>query len=378
MDWKIPLFKTYSDDDDVEAVSRVIRSGMYWTNGPDVSELEKEFALYVGRKYALTFNSGTSALHSVLLAHDVRGKEVIVPSFTFISTANAVILAGGKPVFAEIEDGSYALDPSDVAERITKKTRAILPIHYAGGLCRGIKELKEIADDNKILLVEDAAESLGAKADGMLAGSFGDSAMFSFCQNKIVATGEGGMIATDDADVFEKLKLIRSHGRVEAPGCDYFSSADDMDYIEVGYNYRMPSIIAALGRSQLKKADKLIGMRRSNAEYISRGLSQIKDIILPIPTKDFYHVYQMYTIRLKSSKVRDSLQKHLSDEGIMTKVYFNPVHLKTFYQKAYGCKEGDLPATEDISKRVLTLPFYPTMSRQEMNYLIGSIRSFFS
>ena len=205
----IPLFRIYWDDEDIEAVTRVIERGSYWATGPEIKKFEEMVAEYVGRKYAVAFNSGTSALHSILLAYGIReGDEVIVPSFTFISTANAPLFVGAKPIFAEIEEETYGLDPEDVKERITKKTKVIMPIHYGGGPCGNIKELKEIAEDNKALLIEDAAESLGAKIGNEMVGSFGNAAMFSFCQNKVITTGEGGIIVTDEKEIYEKMKLI--------------------------------------------------------------------------------------------------------------------------------------------------------------------------
>ena len=215
MNWKIPLFKIYWEKDDINSISKVIKRGSYWTTGPEIEELENKISKYIGTKYALTFNSGTSALHAVLLAHKLSNSEIIVPSFTFISTVNSVILADAKPVFAEIEDKSYGLDAEDVKERITSKTKAIMPIHYAGGPCKDIKALKEIAEDHNLILTEDAAESLGSSLNNQKVGTFGHSSMFSFCQNKIITAGEGGAILTDSKDVFDKLKLIRSHGRQE-------------------------------------------------------------------------------------------------------------------------------------------------------------------
>jgi len=179
MGWKIPLFKTYWEDDDIEAVTRIIKRGTYWATGPEIEEFEKKIAEYVGTKYALTFNSGTSALHTLLLVHDVKGGEVIVPSFTFIATANAIILAGGTPVFAESEAETYGLDSEDVRRRINKHTKAIIALHYGGFPSKEIKELRRIADENNILLIEDAAESLGAQYKGRPTGSFGDAGISS-------------------------------------------------------------------------------------------------------------------------------------------------------------------------------------------------------
>jgi len=377
MKWKIPLFKIYWEEDDVEAVSKVIRGGTYWSSGPEIEHLEKKLASFVGTKYALLFSSGTSALHADLLAHNINGGEVIVPSFTFIATANAVVLAGGKPVFAEIEDESYGLDTEDVKEKITNKTKAIIPIHYGGGPCKEIKALREIAEDHRLLLIEDAAESLGAKIDDTMVGTFGHSSMFSFCQNKIITAGEGGTIVTDLKEIYQKLKLLRSHGRVEDKE-EYFSTTKEFDYIQIGYNYRISTPSAALLLSQLKKIDKIIKLRREKTKYFNRKLSKFTEVKIPFEPKNHYHVYQMYTIQLENNNERNKLQKHLTKSGIMTKVYFEPIHLKTFYKKKLNYKEGDLPETEGISKKVLTLPLYPTLTNKEIDCIVNEIKNYYT
>ena len=374
MNWKIPLFKLYWDEEDVESVAKVIRRGSYWATGPEIEQLEKDIAKFVGTKYASSFNSGTSALHADLLAHNITTGEVIVPSFTFISTANSVVLAGAKPIFAEIEEESYGLDLEDVKEKITIKTRAIMPVHYAGTPCKSIKALSEIAEDHNLLLIEDAAESLGSKIKDKIVGTFGHSAMFSFCQNKIITAGEGGIIVTDAKDIYQKLKLIRSHGRQENRN-GYFSTTKDLDYIQVGYNYRLSTISAALALSQFKKINKIIKMRREKANYYHKKLSKFRDIKIPADLKDHYNIYQMYTIRLKDNKSREKLQKYLEKAGIMTKVYFEPVHLKTFYREKFNYKEGDLPKTEKISKKVLTLPLYPTLTTEDIDCIADNIEN---
>jgi perosamine synthetase len=373
MTWKIPLFKIYWDEEDIKAVTEAIKRGMNWAVGSNIEKFEDMIAKYIGTKHCVVFNSGTSALHAALLAYGIKkDDEVIVPSFTFIATANVPIFIGAKPVFADIEEETYGLDPEDVKEKITEKTKAIIPIHYGGCPCK-IMELREIADDHNLILIEDAAESLGARIGDKKVGTFGDSTMLSFCQNKIITTGDGGAIITDSRGIYEKLKLIRSHGRLETQ--DYFSSTEYIDYITIGYNFRMSNIIAALGVAQLKKVDKIIEMRRKNAKYLTARLKrEIKQIITPAPIEDYYQVYQMYTIVVNN--YRDDLMKHLADKGIMTKVYFSPVHLTHFYKNelGYAC---ELPVTEEISSQVLTLPMYPALTREEMDYIIEKIKSFF-
>lgn len=371
---KIPLFKIFWDEQDIRAVNDVIKSGMYWTTGPRGREFEKELAEYVGTKYAVAFNSGTSALHASILAHRIkRGAEVIVPSFTFIATANVLLMAGVKPVFADVESKTLGLDPEDVKERVTSKVKAVIPVHYGGCPCL-IRELKEVAADHKLLLIEDAAEALGAKVQKEKVGAFGDSAMVSFCQNKVVTTGEGGAVVTDSREVFERLKLVRSHGRLES--MDYFSTWKEMDYVVLGYNYRMSDVTAALGISQLGKIDKLIQMRRRNAAKLTERLSRVNGIVPPEPPVGYHHIYQMYTVRVKKGReARDGLATHLAKKGISAKVYFYPVHSTHFYRKVlkYRCK---LPVTEEVSQQVLSLPIYPSMTTEEIEYITDEIKSF--
>ena len=370
MKWKIPLYKIYRDEDDTKAVNAVIERGTHWTNGPENIELEKNLASYVGSKYALSFNNGTSALHAMLLAHGIgEGDEVIVPSFTFISTSNSVLFTRAKPVFADIENESYALDPEDVRKRITEKTKTIMPIHYAGSPAAKTKELRELADEKGILLLEDAAESLGAKIDGKMTGSIGDSAILSFCANKVITSGEGGAVATNSRDIYGKLKLIRSHGRAENE--NYFESNKYMDYVNLGFNFRMSSMTAALANSQLGKIEKIIELRRSVAKKYDETMNELGIKVLP-DNENLFNVYQMYTICLKN---RDELKKHLENDGIMSKVYFNPVHKTHFYKNILGYNLS-LPITEKLSGEVLSIPIFPGMKNEEIDYVCNSIKNF--
>lgn len=376
MNWKIPLFKIYTDKKDLDAVLKEVKSGMNWAIGPKIEEFEKKLAVYVGTKYVLVFNSGTSALHALMLGYNFGpGDEIIVPSFSFIATANASLFVGAKPVFAEIEDKTFGLDPQDIEKKITKHTRAIMPVHYGGQACQ-IQRIQEIAKKHGLLLIEDAAESLGAKIGEKKVGTFGDSAVFSFCGPKVITTGEGGAVVTDNLNLYEKLKLIRSHGRLET--ANYFASTKYMDYVALGYNFRMSNIVAALGISQLGKINKVIKMRRKNVEYLNQKLAAVKEIELPNVLKGYFHVYQMYTLKIKAGKkVRDALKDYLGERGIMSKVFFNPIHLAEFYRRNFGYQKGDLPITEKISDKTLTLPLYPTLSRKEGEYMTKEIKKFF-
>lgn len=331
---------------DIWSVTSFLKKGRDWAMGPEIEEFEREIAKLVGTKYALAFNSGTSALHAAMIALEIgKGDEVIVPSFTFIATANAPLFVGAKPIFADIETERLGLDPKDVLKKITKKTKAIIPVHYGGRLCE-IKELKKIADDHGLFLIEDACEAIGTKG----AGKYGNLSVFSFCQNKVITTGEGGAITTNNKVLYNKLKQIRSHGK------------DNSNYNILGYNFRLPTALACLGLSQLKKIQKIIAKRKANAKYLSKKLGI-----------DFFtdSTYQLFSMFFKDEISRDMKRLCFAENGIQTKVYFEPIHLTPFYKRlGYKIK---LPVTEEVSKKILTLPMYPDLTRKEMDYIANTL-----
>ena len=368
----VPLFEIYNDEEDIKLISEEIASGKFWAVGSRVSEFEEKIAEYIGTKHALTFNSGTSALHASLLAHGIgKNDEVIVPSFTFIATANCALFVGAKPVFADIEETTCGLNPDSVQDLINKNTKAIIPVHYGGCPCQ-IKELKDIAEDNDLVLIEDAAEAFGASVGSKNIGTFGDLNVLSFCQNKIITTGEGGAIVTDSDEIYEKLKLIRSHGRLES--ADYFSSSDLFDYIDVGFNWRMSNLTATLGISQINKADKIIELRQKNVEYLSKRLIEETDsIVVPEVPKGYNNVYQLFSIFVDK---RDELIKYLADNGISSKIYFHPVHQSEFYKNKLGY-DSNLPVTENIFEKTITLPMFPSITTEQMDYIAETVGKFY-
>lgn len=373
--WKIPLFKIYNDIDDQDSISRVIKRGRDWAVGPEIKKFEDNITRFTGTKHCVVFNSGTSALHAALISHKIKqGSGVAVPSFSFISTANSVLFVNARPVFVDIEKERLGMDPEKLESTIKKqKINAIIPVHYAGQSCR-IDEIVDIAKRKKILVIEDAAESLGTTYKKKMTGTFGDSAILSFAPNKVITTGEGGAVLTNSKEIYQRLLLVRSHGRNDVT--NYFASSGQADYVALGYNFRMPSAIAALGISQLKKIRKIINMRRRVAAFYNKQFSDIENVMTPNPEKSFDHVYQLYSIIVKNGK-RDELARHLGKAGIMSKVYFQPIHLTRFYRKLYRFKGGELPVTEQISKEILTLPLYPHMSKQDMSFVASEVRKFF-
>ena len=374
-EWKIPLYKIYTDDEDLNLVTKIIKRGNRWAIGPEVEQFENAIKNYVGSDYCLTLNSGTSALHASLLAYELgKGAEIIVPSFTFISTVNSVLFVDAIPTFAEIEETNLGLDPELIQARISSRTKAIIPMDCGGLPCK-IFEIKKQIEDAGLILIEDAAEALGSSVKGTKVGSNADATIFSFTGNKVLTTGEGGAITTNSREIYEKIKLIRSHGRIDK--INYFNNPHESNYQGIGYNWRMSTITACLGITQLEKLDKIIKMRQENANFLSERLSKHSQIQVPKGNTEYIHIYQMYTIRLPNKIIRDKLHSHLLADGIFSKVYFYPIHLTDFYKNKFGTKSGILPVTEKIADQVLTLPIYPNMTIEEKNLLIESIDMFF-
>lgn len=367
---QIPLFEIDWGATEINNVVESVTRGGYWAKGPFLDEFEAKLVDYHGVDHAVTFNSGTTALTGALATHGIGpGDEVIVPSFTFIATANAVKLVGADPVFAEIEPKFYGLDPDDVRERITDATVGIIPVHYAGSPCR-IRELRDIADKYELTLIEDAAEAQGAKWKDTMIGTIGDAGVLSFCQNKIITTGEGGAVLTDNHQIAEKLRLFRSHGRA---GEDYFDAPDSGSYIDLGSNYRMPDIAAALGVAQVGKIEELIARRRAIANRFNDAFANIDLISTPKVPPESRHVYQLYTIRLESVLKRDEFVTKLASRNISSKIYFDPIHLSEYYRSEHGHSAGDLPVTEDVSAQVLSLPIYSTQTLDQTDRIIETV-----
>jgi perosamine synthetase len=365
----ISLFEMAWDEDDVKNVVDSVTRGSYWANGPYVDEFEDSLARYHDVEHAVVFNSGTTALVSALEAAGVgSGDEVLVPSFTFISTANAVRLVGGEPVFVDIDYERYGLNPSAVTEAITEDTAAVVPVHYAGKPAR-IHEIADIADAYDLTVIEDAAESFGARAEGDTVCTVGNAGMLSFCQNKVITTGEGGAIVTDDDDLARDLELVRSHGRASG---EYFDSASGGEYVSLGNNFRMADVVASIGVAQMEKAEHLIERRRSVADEYAARLADVGGVTVPEDPPSGRHVYQLYTVTFDDPADRDAAIETLSDRGIGSKVYFEPAHESRYYREN-PARTGDLSTTVDVSSRVLSLPMHPGVTSIEVERVAEAV-----
>lgn len=364
----IPINLPKIGEEEVQAVVKVLRSGMLTSGlgmGPAVTEFEKGFAKMAGSKHAIAVNTGTAALHSAVMAVGAKyGDEVIVPSFTFVATAEAVALAGAKPVFADIDPKTYNLSPAAVEKAITKKTKAILPVDLYG-YSADMKPMREIADKHGLALVEDAAQAHGTTYENKPAGSFSDAACWSMYASKNIMTGEGGVITTNSDEIAETLRMIRTHGEK----AKYAS-------LILGTNYRMSEIQAAIGNVQLTRLPDFIAKRRKNAQILTKHLENNGKLILPVESKDRLHSWYLYTARLKegTETQRNTLMQELKNKGIGAEAYYvNPVHQMPFYRENFG--SDNLPETEKASKQVFSLPIHPGVTEEQAKFIAETVLS---
>lgn len=361
----IPISKPFVGEEEVNAVADVIRSGMI-AQGPKVSEMETKFSQFCNIKHTIALNSGTAGLHTALNVIGIKhGDEVITTPFTFISTANTIVMQGAKPIFADIDEETFNINPEKIKEKITDKTKAIVTVDLYGHLC-DYDKINETAKNNNLVVIEDSCQAIGAEYNGKKAGSFGDIGVFSFYATKNITCGEGGAITTDNDEYAENAKLFRQHGR---------SKMTAYEYTNLGYNYRMTDINAAMLLEQLKKIDFITKKRIENAEYLSKILGNIKGIKVPVIKEGHKHVFCQYTIKVDDFKLsRDELIEHLKNKGINSAVYYpKPLHLCEHFEKL-GYKEGDFPVAEKLSKQVLSLPVHPSLTREQLGQIVNAIQ----
>ncbi|HZE95786.1 MAG TPA: aminotransferase class I/II-fold pyridoxal phosphate-dependent enzyme [Planctomycetota bacterium] len=363
----LPFSRPSIGEDEIREVTEVLRSG-WITTGPRTVRFEKDFAAYVGAKHALALSSGTAALHCAYWALDLKpGDEILCPSLTWPATANMAVALGAKVVFADIDRDTRQIDPKDVSKKITKKTRAIVPVHFAGAPA-DIDALKAIAG-KKIKIIEDAAHAAGTEYKGRRIGSHGNAAIYSFHPIKDITTGEGGMLTTDDDKLAERVKLFKFHGVSRDAWKAYGSAATaHYDTVVPGFKYNLTDIASALGIHQLRRLDGFIDRRRAIAEKYLAALDGVEGLGLPAaPAYPHRHAWHLFTVLVGK---RDEFMAKLKEQNIGSGLHFEAVHRTSLYKK--GAKK--LPQTDHVCSRILSLPLFPDMTDQDADDVVAAVR----
>lgn len=376
---QIPYGRQSIDDADIEAVVQVLKSE-WVTQGPKIGEFEAAVASLSGVKEGISYSSGTSGLHGAMFAAGLGPKdEVIVPPLTFVATANSVVYAGATPVFADVLPETLLIDPRDVANKITPRTRAIIAVDFAGQPC-DYEALRVLAERHGLVLISDACHSLGAAYKGKPAASLADMTVFSFHPVKHITTGEGGMVVTSDPSKASRLRLFRNHGIEADIEVRKRKGTWHYEMIELGYNYRMTDIQAALGLSQLRKLSGWIKRRQEIAAIYDRAFADVKTFKPLLKSANLSHAYHLYVIQMDCTllgKDRQQVFNEFLDRGIKTNVHYMPVHLQPFYQARFGTGPGLCPAAEAAYPKLLSLPLYPGLTEEDVQRVIDAVTAIF-
>lgn len=372
----LPYALPLIEDDDIEAVVDSLKSN-WVTKGPKTDEFEKRFAEYIGVKHAIAFNSCTAGLHTVLVAAGIgEGDEVITTPMTFAASANVIIHSGATPVFVDIDPITMNIDHTKIEEKITPRTRALIPVHIAGFPCE-MDEIMAIASKHNLFVLEDAAHAVHTLYKDKMIGSIGDATAFSFYATKNLMTGEGGMVTTDNDDLADKLRVYSLHGMSRNAWNRY--TAKGSWHYEVtfpGYKYNMTDIQAALGVTQLAKLESMQKTRESIAHRYNQAFAILPQLEIPIDRQYARHAWHLYIIKLNLEKIsvdRAEFIELLKEENIGTSVHFIPVHLHPYYRDTFGLERGALPQAENVYDRIISLPLYPKMSDTDVQDVIEAV-----
>ncbi len=353
----IPISKPFIGEAEKQAVLQVLESGML-VQGPRTAKLEEKFAAVCGVKHAIATSSGTAALHIALLAHDIgEGDEVITTPFTFIASVNSIIYTGARPVFVDVEQDTFNINPALIEAAITPKTKAIMPVHLYGYVC-DMDALQAIASKHGLVILEDACQAVGATFKGKVAGSFG-TGCFSLYATKNIMSGEGGMITTNDDGVAQRCRMIRNHGMQRR----YYH---DM----LGYNFRMTDLHAAIGLAQIERLDEFTVKRRANAKYLN---AHITSVVTPAVRPGYGHVWHQYTIRVDGGRDRDAAVKQLNDAGVGTGIFYPVPANKQAHLVEMGLGDISLPVAERLAQEVISLPVHPQLSQADLETIVAEV-----
>ena len=371
---KFPAYEPWISNEDKKIVNKTLNQSML-TLGPQLEKFESDFCKYSNAKYAIAVSNCTAALHLSLMALGIKkDDEVIIPDLTFVADANAILACNAKPIIADINKENFFLSISNIKKNITKKTKAIIPVHIYGQVCN-IDEIMDVAKDNNLKVIEDCAHAVGTFHKSKHVGNLGNTGCFSFYPTKNITTAEGGMVITNSEKIAEKVRHLRNHGMTKSLKSRYSSEYPWIfDIKQPGYNYRLDEIRAALGITQLKRIKKINELRKKASSYYNKNLQNIPGIILPDMVNDKTHSYHLYTIRVtKPYKLsRNQLFKKLKDNGIRTTVYWMPIHKYTAYQKF--AKKSNVINTTKIYDEILALPLFPNISKTHQDNVIKVIK----
>jgi len=367
---KIFIVEPYIGEEEANAASECIKSTWISSNGPKGKELEKKLADYLGVKHVILVNNCTSALHLALMVCGIKDGEVIVPDYTFNSTGLTPTLMGCRPKLSEVEFDTANIDVNKIKENITSETKAIIPVHYTGHPC-DMDIINKIAEENNLIVIEDAAQAIGSEYKGKKAGTLSKVGCFSFHSVKNITCSEGGAVVTNDDEIAKKAKIMRDKGTNK----DEFNQKNSVgfyEYISTGHNFMLSDILAAILLEQFKKLDKINDMRVKNAEYLSKGLAGLDKIKLPVVKPYAKTNWHLYTIRVPEGKV-DFFIKAMNAEGINANIHYPPLHLNKFYQQ-YGYKKGDFPVCEKVFNTLVRLPLYPQLTQEQLDDIIKAVK----
>lgn len=365
----LPYGRQDIDENDIRQVIKVLRSD-WITQGPMIAEFEKALCVHTGAKYAVAVSSGTAALHIAALASGLKkGDEAITSPVTFVASANCILYAGARPVFADIDEDTVNIDPEEISRKVNRKTKAIIPVHFSGQPCDLIS-IRNIARKSGLAVIEDASHALGALYRGSKTGSceYSDMTVFSFHPVKHITTGEGGAVMTNRRDLYKKLLMLRNHGITRDTG-----RRNEAWYYEqrlLGFNYRITDFQCALGLSQLKRLGRFVEERKRTAGYYNDKLSGIEGLMLPYEAPSAASSWHLYCVRLRDAASRRRAFDRLRKAGIGTQVHYIPVHLQPYYRKNLGYKKGDYPKAERYYSGALTLPVYPGLELKDLKRVV--------
>ena len=372
---KFPAYEPWISDEDKKIVKKTLTQSML-TLGPQLEKFENDFCKYSKAKYAVAVSNCTAALHLSLMALGIKkDDEVIIPDLTFVADANAILACNAKPVIVDINKENFFLSISNIKKNITKKTKAIIPVHIYGQVCN-IEDILDVAKDNNLKVIEDCAHAVGTFHKSKHVGTLGNTGCFSFYPTKNITTAEGGMVITNSEKIAEKVRQLRNHGMTKSLKSRYSSEYPWIfDIKQSGYNYRLDEIRAALGITQLKRIKKINELRKKASSYYNKNLQNIPGIILPDMVNDKTHSYHLYTIRVRKpyKLSRNQLFKKLKDNGIRTTVYWMPIHKYTAYRKFV--KTSNILNTTKIYDEILALPLFPNISKKHQDAVIKVIKS---